>query len=379
MSHEIRVPSTGNAGDEAVVLQITDTLGARVSEGEVVALLETAKATFEVESPVAGVVLAVNSKVGDELPEHSVLLVIGDEAEAVAETSDNKLDPADQNLPNVDLAEEINQPIETASAISIDNGPVVPGRANLAEQAISPRARALAEASGVDLASLSGTGPNSRVIARDVSQGSSREIFGQQKSIETSQATITRYAVADALVSLETRLAIEQSRPGESAIGFEDLVNFAVIRALTDSDTARVLIARSMQSSNRSFAVAITSHSESTTKTSLVNKANEVSLEQLAASLKSGSINQAEGIFSISHLGSLGVHWFTPTVNSPQVCVLGVGAIHRPTSDSQALVPLSLAYNPGVIDQAAAARGLLAIGHAIENIDLIGLISLNKN
>ena len=85
MSVEIRVPSTGNAGEEAVVLEVSATLGAQVRQGEVVALLETAKATFEVESPVSGTVLSVNSKVGDELPEHSVMFVIGEPGEIVSD------------------------------------------------------------------------------------------------------------------------------------------------------------------------------------------------------------------------------------------------------------------------------------------------------
>jgi pyruvate dehydrogenase E2 component (dihydrolipoamide acetyltransferase) len=74
-----------------------------------------------------------------------------------------------------------------------------------------------------------------------------------------------------------------------------------------------------------------------------------------------------------------GIHWFTPILNPPQSCILGVGAIHQPTPDSPALLPLSLTFDHRALDGAAAARALAAISDAIENIDILGLMSFQEN
>ena len=84
MASELRVPTTGNAGEPAVVLKWNVQVGASVEAGEVLVSLETAKAVVEIEAPAAGTVLDIRFAEGDEAPEHEILALIGAPGEYVA-------------------------------------------------------------------------------------------------------------------------------------------------------------------------------------------------------------------------------------------------------------------------------------------------------
>jgi pyruvate dehydrogenase E2 component (dihydrolipoamide acetyltransferase) len=116
----------------------------------------------------------------------------------------------------------------------------------------------------------------------------------------------------------------------------------------------------------------------------VVKHADAMSLPQLSAATtalvakaRAGAMavnDMADGTFTVTNLGMFGVHWFTPVLNTPQSCILGVGAIHQPSSAVPALLPLSFTFDHRALDGAEAARSLAAISEAIENIDVISSI-----
>ena len=421
MSVEIRVPSTGNAGEEAVVLEISATLGSQVRQGEVVALLETAKATFEVESPVAGTVLSVNSKVGDELPEHSVMFVIGEPGEVVSgPTPVSSPEPVEQA---VDFA---NRPAPTQA---VQAPPVIsepPVTINTFDApGVSPRARTIAEQSGVDVSQVTGSGPNGRIIAQDITSDSpaanvsnvvqqipnpsySQQNFSNDVSVlpvrgsrkvtaqrmvsslsDSAQLTLNRYSRAEALLSLNSRLRKETEARGLPKISINDMINFAVAKTLPDHQEANSIFSWDGIKQFPYVNLGIAVDTGKALLVPVIFKANELSLPQLASQTKSaadrarsGELSLAEmenGTFTVTNLGMYGIHWFTPILNPPQSCILGVGSIHQPTPDSPALLPLSLTFDHRALDGAAAARALAAISDAIENIDILGLMSFQEN
>ena len=65
------------------------------------------------------------------------------------------------------------------------------------------------------------------------------------------------------------------------------------------------------------------------------------------------------------------MHWFTPVLNPPQSCILGVGAAHKTHDDAPPLLPLSLTFDHRAIDGAAAAAVLADIAGAIETVDAL--------
>ena len=81
MATDVRVPTTGNAGEDAVVLEWNVTEGSDVTAGDILVTLETAKATIDVEAPISGQVLKTFYATGDEVGEHEVLAVLGEPGE----------------------------------------------------------------------------------------------------------------------------------------------------------------------------------------------------------------------------------------------------------------------------------------------------------
>lgn len=408
MSTEIRVPATGNAGEDAVLAELKAVLGATVSAGDVVAVLETAKASVEVEAPSAGVVLDVRCAVGDEVPEHSVLLVIGDAGEIVENNPPEDSSAEEANASHPGERESVPESTGTSVVIENEHG-AVPA---------SPRARILAQRNGLDLAGVRGSGPGGRIIVpdvlkeiapqgprspRNVSEASSthdslgqfvtvavrgaRKITAQrmgQSLQDSAQVTLTRYASADSLASFYDRLRSYRDAQGLPRISMSDLINFAVVQTLP-----RYVAANSIfdwegirQYSTVNLGVAVDTGAALVVP--VVKHADAMSLPQLSAATTAlvdkacaGAMavnDMADGTFTVTNLGMFGVHWFTPVLNTPQSCILGVGAIHQPSPAVPALLPLSFTFDHRALDGAEAARTLAAISDAIENIDVISSI-----
>jgi pyruvate dehydrogenase E2 component (dihydrolipoamide acetyltransferase) len=80
------------------------------------------------------------------------------------------------------------------------------------------------------------------------------------------------------------------------------------------------------------------------------------------------------GTFTVSNLGSQGIHWFTPVLNSPQSCILGVGATHQAHPGAPSLLPLSLTFDHRAIDGVGAAALMADIARSIETVDVVAAL-----
>jgi len=405
MSIEVRVPTTGNAGEDAVLAELKASAGDAVTAGQVLAVLETAKAALEVESPADGVVLGVRCAVGDEVAEHSVLLIIGKPGETLP-TGGVEATRLKENHGTVDAGNALApDPTSHSSPVS----PPAPG------QAVSPRARLLAERRGIDLASIRGSGPGGRIIVPDVlSSGISSPSGGQAEGLmgdasaphlghhtlvpvrgarkvtaqrmaqslkDSAQVTLTRYASADALVSFHERLRKYLDSQEQSRISLSDLVNFAVAQSLPRYPAANSIFDWDgiRQYSGVNLGVAV--DTGSALLVPVVTQAHLRSLTELSSATqrlvekaRAGTLQMDEmegGTFTVTNLGMFGIHWFTPVLNTPQSCILGVGALHRPSAGAPALLPLSFTFDHRALDGADAARALAGIAEALESIDVI--------
>ena len=146
MATEVKVPTTGNAGEPAVVLELNVAVGDQVSAGDVVATLETAKATVEVDTPAGGTVLDIRFQPGDEAPEHDVLMLVGEAGEIVTASAapSAPADPSPSSTPASPPSPAASPTVEPAPERVADPSPAPRTRIS-----ISPRARRLAESSGM--------------------------------------------------------------------------------------------------------------------------------------------------------------------------------------------------------------------------------------
>lgn len=434
MTTEVKVPTTGNAGEDAVVLEWNSAVGDTVDSGDVLCSLETAKAVIEVEAPASGTLLEIRFAEGEDAPEHAVLALIGEPGEAAAVSA-----PAARSDTSAEQGSSDTQ------ANATDPAPATPRLAGPARNArpgriyASPRAKIIAAQRGIDLTAMEGTGPFGRITIRDVvavADGATsaaprpdagaaspaavapsvasvaptplstptsptkptsgvpvpieivpvrgaRKITAQRMHAslqQTAQVTLTRYADADALLRYAGRLKTA-AEDGRQRIAVNDLVLFAVARTLPRHPALNSWFdwdgVRRFSQVNLGFAV----DSGQALYVPVLPNADAMGLADLAAGAqdaiakaRAGRLSpedMADGTFTVSNLGSLGVHWFTPVLNPPQSGILGVGAAHRSHPDAPALLPLSLTFDHRALDGAAAAAALADIARAIESIDIL--------
>jgi pyruvate dehydrogenase E2 component (dihydrolipoamide acetyltransferase) len=284
----------------------------------------------------------------------------------------------------------------------------------------SPRARKLAGQFGIDLSSLAGSGPMGRIIIADVVAAQdratveappeqraapattdqmpgapgdeftvvpvrgARKITAQRMHASLSnsaQLTLTRYAKAKALLKYAKRLRQVTDATSRPRIGLNDLIMFATARAVARHPEANSWFdwegIKQFAHVNLGFAVD-TDHA---LLVPVIRFADTMTLAELSQAARTaidkartGSLAPHEmdgGSFTVSNLGSQGVHWFTPVLNPPQTCILGVGATHQTHPGAPNLLPLSLTFDHRAIDGAGAAALLADIARFIELVDVI--------
>jgi pyruvate dehydrogenase E2 component (dihydrolipoamide acetyltransferase) len=424
MATDVRVPTTGNAGEDAVVLEWNVTQGSDVSAGDVLVTLETAKATVEVEAPISGQVLRTFYVAGDEVGEHEVLAVLGEPGEQMPPEGSSAGPAADgDDMGTTSPAYPTPAVLATQPARSAEpDGQVqTPARRHSA----SPRARKLAGEFGIDLSSLAGSGPMGRIIIADVVAAQDRVTAetppeqrgapapattdqapaapGEESTVvpvrgarkitaqrmhaslsESAQLTLTRYAKAKALLRYAKRLRQVTDATSGSRIGLNDLIMFATARAVARHPEANSWFdwegIKQFAHVNLGFAVD-TGHA---LLVPVIRSADTMTLSELSQAARTaidkaraGTLAPNEmdgGSFTVSNLGSQGIHWFTPVLNPPQTCILGVGATHRTHPGASSLLPLSLTFDHRAIDGAGAAGLLADIARSIETVDVIAAL-----
>ena len=391
------MPKQGNSVESCIILEWKKKEGDAVTSGEPIVEVETDKATFDVESTADGVLLSRLVREGDDVPVLAPIAVIGEPGELL------EIDP---------------KPAASGSGADSITRSSRGGR-----PAISPRARKLANQHKIGYDTLTGSGPNGRIMVRDVQagidggpsgsagagttaprpvattakpQGGYEEIpvTGIRKIIAermlaslTSTAQFTMNTAADARRLLEYRVRLKSSERSElQSISINDLVMFAVSRALCDFPEMNATfsdgVIRRYASVNLGFAV----DTHRGLMVPVIAEANGLTLSQLAAeahrlaeackTMKARPEDLSGATFSVTNLGAFGIQSFTPVLDPPQVAILGVGAIEpRPViADGEtSFVPsvgLSLTINHQIVDGAPGARFLQSLAGTIAQIDL---------
>lgn len=437
MPTDVRVPTTGNAGEDAVLVEWVVREGAEVAAGDVLVVLETAKSSVEVDAPVSGRLVRTLFAEGDEVPEHEVLAIIAGDGEVESDVAGPvaSADDPGATAPALPSPAVAHEPLSTGSAPG--DRPAGPVSAR-ERYAASPRARTLAARRGLDLSELRGSGPGGRIIIADVlavpeaprtpapmraapvpapqqplasstaagppvtaaapADGApsrlhstldvrgARKVTAQRMTASlqhSAQVTLTRYAVADALLAFNHRLKDVTAARGLERIGVNDLLLLATARTLADHPEANSWFEgdriRRFASVDLGFAV----DTGQALLVPVVRDADTLPLGQLATAAReaisrarTGRLTAAEmqgGSVTVSNLGGLGVHFFTPVLNPPQSCIVGIGAVHQ-VPGQPALLPLSLTFDHRALDGAAAAAVLADLARAVEAIDVLAVL-----
>ncbi len=386
MATPVEVPKLGNTVEECVVARWCKQKGEAVSAGDVIAEIETDKATFEVTAPVNGTLLATFFEEGALVPVFTKLFVIGEPGESV------------EGLPQASPAEPVNGAVPVQRAVpSPAPAPVsVPQPLTASRSgAFSPRARRFAREHHFQPASVSGSGPGGRILEQDlrklydsaapVSKVREKIARRMRESLaSTAQYTLHSSANAAGLLAVRARV---KGAPGLPDISINDLVTFCTVEALLELPAlnAEFVDGRIRQHSEvhmgfacdtpRGLLVPVVRNADALCLDELAVRTKELAAQAVAGSISPDDL--AGATFTVSNLGGLGIEAFTPLLNPPQVAILGIGAIQlKPVRRNGQIefldtIGLSLTCDHQVIDGAPGARFLKLLAGHIENVQLL--------
>ena len=410
------MPKAGITVESCIIGTWEKKIGDAIKVGDVLFTYETDKASFECESTAEGTLLEIFYNEGDEVPCLVNVCAVGNPGEDCA-----ALRP-DGGAAPAPVAEEkpAEAPKQEAAAPAAAATTAVAGE----KAAVSPRARKLAERAGVDASLATPTGPNGRIIERDVrtlmenpvvveakveeaaapapapvAQAAAAEAEytdvkfsgirrAISKSMHTSLSTmaqLTHTNSFDATAILNYRKTLKAAEGEYAGITIGDIVLYAVSRTLLNHPD---LNAHMLDDNNirlfkhvnlgvavdtpRGLMVPTIFHAD---EKSLLEISKEV--KELAAQCREGNINPDKlsgGTFTVSNLGNLGVESFTPVINPPQTGILGVccttDRVRKGADGSIQIYPamtLSLTYDHRAVDGSPAARFQKELAKNLEN------------
>mgnify|MGYP003287926059 FL=1 len=387
MANAVIMPKAGITVESCIIGEWIKKIGDQVKIGDILFTYETDKASFECESTAEGELLAIFYEEGDEVPCLENVCAVGPEGE-----------PTDCLKPGAAPAAVEAAPVEAAAEVAVGAAPVVEAKAGAP---VSPRAAKLAKTYGIDASAVAGSGPNGRVVEKDIEKAIASGVTAPKtaaaavveneyedvkfsgirraisKSMTTSlhtMAQLTHNNSFDATAILNYRKALKAAGGEMAGITIGDIILYAVSRTLLNHPdlNANMLddnTIRHFKHVNLGVAVDTprglmvpTIFAADTMSLLEISKA----VKELAAECRDGAISPDKlsgGSFTVSNLGNLGVESFTPVINPPQTGILGVcGTIDRvrkAADGSIELYPamgLSLTYDHRAVDGTPAAK-----------------------
>ncbi|MBR6918121.1 MAG: 2-oxo acid dehydrogenase subunit E2 [Clostridia bacterium] len=391
------MPRQGQSVESCIITSWHKKVGDKVAEGEILYSYETDKSAFDEPSLFSGTLLAVFAEEGDVVPCLDPVCVIGEEGEDISALLPKKEGASPAAAPAEEVKEEKEAKTEDAPA-AVATGKVTAGE----RVRISPRAKRLALESGADLAKVTPTGPNGRIIERDVNalldKGLKTDIasveaflrgdvvveeeapaapaspaavsapnFGDYDEIpmsgvrraiarsmhaslsEMAQLTLNASFDATKMMSYRASLKAGSEAMGLPKISLNDMVFFAVSRVLPDHPEINATLKDDKIKQYKHANVGLAVDTERGLLVPTIFGADTMSLAELAkankaaaAKAKEGTLTPDEmsgGSFTVTNLGSLGVESFTPVINPPQVAILGVCAMTNRLRDDGTVYP----------------------------------------
>jgi len=403
MATRIDMPQLGLTMEKGTILQWLRAEGGKLDKGQPVVLIQTEKVEYEVEAPAAGTLLKHVAKEGAELPVGAVMGVLGEPGEDISALL------AGAPLPAAPKAEAA-APSAAAPAAAPVAVAAAPVRAPGERIKISPVAKKLAQEHGIDIATLTGSGPEGRIVREDVERaiaaggaaptaaapeviplaGIRKVIFDRMGQSWREAARVTLFADADMteVVRLRQAKGAEWERRFGIKPSYSDLIHMAVARALREEPRINCRLdgqgVRIRKEVNLAFAIdlgegLVAAVIKNADKKSLGDLAKEA--QDLAERARSGRLvpdDMADGTFTVTNLGRLGVESFTPIINPPQAGILGIGKImEKPVVlggdiHIRSMMTLSLVFDHRLIDGAPAAKFLAKVKELLEQPGWIG-------
>ncbi|MFW6113570.1 MAG: dihydrolipoamide acetyltransferase family protein [Actinomycetota bacterium] len=377
----VTLPRLGVTMTSATVVSWEKREGDRVEKSEPLVVVESEKATIDIESPYSGILRKILAEEEEEVQVGQPLAIIAG--------ADEEIDPEEVERR---WRAEVGQPVRTEATVE-EKKPPKPAEARPGGIRAAPRTKRLAEELGVDLAAVEGTGPEGVITEKDVRASSSgprirarvrlnqvrksmasRMLdswhnipqFTQMVSVNADRLIKTREEIEDVSLNdliikavagaVAGNLEINSRFQGETVIIYED-VNISVAMA-TDQGLLVPVLRNADKKDVRRISTEIKQ------------------LQEKAANRQLTAEDLTGGTITVSNLGYYGVETGTAVINPPQSCMVFVGSLKRvPVVDQgdeiviASMMELSIAYDHRFIDGVTASRFTTGLKEEIENME----------
>ena len=411
MAEIVYMPKLSDTMTEGVVATWSKKVGDAVKSGEVLAEIETDKATMEFESFYDGVLLHIGVEVGQSATVNAILAIIGKAGEDISSHL--------QEVPKEIVQEVIVQ--EVKSEVKIEPTQVKPVSVPVAPLAVSPvvsasngrifaspLAKKLAEDKGIDIGNVSGTGEGGRITKRDVDHytpyiPAERKVFaaptGEEsftdEPVSQMRKTIARrlseskftaphfYLTLD--IDMDNAIAARKALNAMEGIkvSFNDMVIKSVAHALKQHPTVNSAWLGDVIRRNQHVHIGVAVAVDEGLLVPVIRFADTKGLTQISSEVKDYAQKAKDkklqpsdwegNTFTISNLGMFGIESFTAIVNLPDSCILAIGGIKEiPVVKNGQIIPgnvmkVTLSCDHRVVDGASGAAFLQTFKQFMEN------------
>ncbi len=411
----VTMPRLSDTMEEGTVASWLKNVGDFVEEGEILAEIETDKATMEFESFNEGTLLYTGLAVGDTAKVDDLLAIIGPEGTDISGVAENFVAEAPKTQAESTLEKPKETPKPTPTVEKTTEAPKVnPAAAPTTDSNgriyISPLARKIAEEKSIPLHQIQGSGENGRIIKRDVefytpsatpaAAPTAKFVATGQEDFDEINHSQMRKVIAKRLgeskfsaphyylaveFDMDNAIAFRQqfnSIP-DTKISFNDIVVKACALALRQHPQVNSQWFDDRMKLNNHVHIGVAVAVEDGLVVPVVKFANEQSLPQIGSAVrdfagrarnKKLTPQEMEGsTFTISNLGMFGIESFTSIINQPNSAILSVGSIvEKPVVKNGQIVAgntmkLTLACDHRTVDGATGAAFLQTLKGFIEN------------
>jgi pyruvate dehydrogenase E2 component (dihydrolipoamide acetyltransferase) len=413
----VTMPKMSDTMMEGTISAWLKKVGDAVKTGEIIAEVETDKATMELESYEDGVLLYIGVEAGGSVPVDGVIAVIGEKGAdfqsllAAHQGGASIAAPVEVAIPAAPVAAAAPAPVVVQAPVAA----AVPSSTGTERVKASPLAKKIASETGIDIRQVAGSGEGGRIVKRDIEtfvpaaataspQAASSQVGGApalgqesftEEKVSQMRKTIakrlaeSKYSAPHFYLTMEINMdkAIEARKSmnefGTTKISFNDLVIKATAAALRQNPKANSSWLGDKIRYNDHIHIGMAVAVEEGLLVPVIRFADQLSLSQIsnqAKSLGQKAKNKElqpkdwEGnTFTISNLGMFGIDEFTAIINPPDACILAVGGIKETVivKDGQMkignVMKVTLSCDHRVVDGAVGSAFLLSLKGLLED------------
>lgn len=373
----IRMPKMTDTMTEATFVGWEKKVGDKVTTGDVLAEVETDKATMELESYSDGVLLYIGVEAGSAIPINGIVAIVGEKGanfQAILDAEKSK--GSTKPVPKVEeKKEEATKPVASAAPAPKAAATSQAKSSGSSDGRIkaSPLAKKLAEDKGFAIDQITGSGPNGRVVKADVegfTPAAAAVSGGSTVGVESSEEipmNSMRKAIARNLtasqfgaphfyltmdIDMEKAMAarVSMNEVAPVKISFNDMVVKAVAAALKQHPMVNSTVSAEAVTVHNHIHVGVAVAIQDGLVVPVIKHADALSLSQISTSVKDlagrakdkklGMDEMQGATFTISNLGMFGIESFTSIINAPASCIMAIGGIKEiPVVKNGQIVP----------------------------------------